>query len=162
LENTTLGTAHRKKNKGCVFGASLLFCSRSWFETIMTTTTAATATKTTAKKKRRRSPAAAKRPVNLKPARQEILRLALANSVAITQAVIGEALEGKYLCAKFLLEAAGLCALEGEEAEEEAERESLTGLLLKQWRRPSEGGQVTEVPRDAAKLALAEQAPVKS
>jgi len=128
----------------------------------MTTTTAATTVKTTAKKKRRRSPAAAKRPVNLEQARQEILRLVCANSVAITQALIDEALEGKSPCAKFLFEAAGLCTLESEEAEDEVERESLTGLLLKQWQRPSESGQVTEVPADAAKLALAEQAPVKS
>ena len=126
------------------------------------TTTATAATQASSKKKRRTSLPAAKRPATLEEARREILRLVCSHSVAMTQAVIREALDGKYLCVRFLFEAVGLCAVKGEETEDVAERESLAGLLLKQWQLPAEGGQVTEVSEDTADMASAAQAPVKS
>ncbi len=127
----------------------------------MTTTTTA-ATKVSPKKKRRAPLPAAKKPATLEEARREILRLVCSHSVAMTQAVLREALDGKYLCTRFLFEAVGLCAVKGEETEDVAERESLAGLLLKQWQLPAEGGQVTEVLENVPDLASAAQAPVKS
>ncbi len=127
----------------------------------MTTTT--TAAKKTAPKKKRRTPLpTAKKPATLEEARREILRLVCLDSVAMTRAVIREALDGKYLCARFLFETVGLCAVKGEETEDVAERESLAGLLLKQWQLPAGVGQVTEVLENGADLASATQAPVKS
>ena len=110
------------------------------------------------------------RPASLEEARQELLRLVCAQSMPITRALVKEALEGKYLCAKFLFEAVGLCAMKGEELEEVAERESLAGLLLKQWQLPGQvrvesltAVEVTEVLQsDAGVLLSAEEAPVKS
>ena len=88
----------------------------------------------------------------------------------ITRALVNEALQGKYLCAKFLFEAVGLCAIKGDEVEEVAEQELLAGLLLKQWQLPAQpaaggetaGDQVTEVSPPVPGLAPSEQAPVES
>jgi hypothetical protein len=120
------------------------------------------ATKESPKKKRRTPLTAAKKPASLEEAQREILRLVCAHSVAITKAVIREALDGKYVCARFLFEAVGLCAVKGEETEDVAERESLAGLLLKQWQLPAEGSQVTEVSEGIPDLASTAPAPVKS
>ncbi len=110
------------------------------------------------------------KPASLEEARQDLLRQVCSQSRAITRAVVKEALAGKYLCARFLFEAVGLCAIKGDELEEVAERESLASLLMKQWQLPTQRvdagdaavDQVTEVSETARGLALAEEAPVKS
>jgi len=112
---------------------------------------------------------AGRRPASIEEARQELLREVCAQSRAITQAVVKEALEGKYLCARFLFEAVGLCAIKGDEVEEASERESLAELLMKQWQLPAQpasgletvSGEVTEVSELAMGLAPAEDVPVK-
>lgn len=78
-------------------------------------------------------PEAAKRAVTFAEARREMLRLICENSAAITQAVIKDALEGKYLPAKFLFEAVGLCEVKGDEVEDSGARETLASLLLQRW-----------------------------
>jgi hypothetical protein len=142
----------------------------------MTTTTVPTAApgktdaKPSPKKKRRAAPAKsaiakntiAKRPTTLEDARREMLRLVYLHSAAMTQAVIDDALQGKYLSARFLLEAAGLCTVKGEELEDIEERESLASLLLKRWQLATRSGEVTEVPEVTTDLASATEAPVKS
>ena len=111
-----------------------------------------------------------RKPASLDEARQELLRQVCAQSRAITKALVDEALAGKHLCAKFLFEAVGLCAIKGDEIEETSERESLAGLLMKQWQLPAQpatssetvGEQVTEVSGLALDMAPMEEAPVKS
>jgi len=108
--------------------------------------------------------------VSLEQARQELLRKVCGYSGAITEALILEALEGKQLCAKFLFEAVGLCETTADESDEAGERESLAGLLLKQWKLPAQTAsetdavtdQVTEVSQLIPDLVPAEQAPVES
>ena len=114
-------------------------------------------------------PCARRKPASLEEARQELLRQVCAQSRAITKALVDEALTGKHLCAKFLFEAVGLCAMKGDEIEETSERESLAGLLMKQWQLPAQpatssetvGDQVTEVSGLALDVAPTEEAPVK-
>jgi len=72
-------------------------------------------------------------PVTREDARREVLRLICMNSKLIAQAVINDALQGKYLSAKFLFEAVGLFESEPEETEDPARRDSLASLLLKRW-----------------------------
>jgi hypothetical protein len=81
----------------------------------------------------------------MEDARREILRLVRENSAAITQAVITDALQGKYLSAKFLFEVAGLSEKETEDLEDPARRESLGSLLLQRWEVAPQGGCITEV-----------------
>ena len=88
--------------------------------------------------------AAMKRPVTLEGARREMLRLVCVNSAAITQAMIGDALQGKYLSAKFLFDAAGLCAGKGEDLDDATQRETLASFLLTHWQEPAQEGQATE------------------
>ena len=109
------------------------------------------------------------KPVSLEKARQELLREVCSQSKAITNGLVVKAKEGNHLCAKFLFEAVGLCAIKGDELEEVAERESLAGLLMKQWQLPkpvgseeAAGNQVTEVSETVRGLALTVEAPVKS
>ncbi len=97
----------------------------------------------------------------LEDARREILRLVCLNSIAITQAVIDDALQGKYLSAKFLFETVGLRAMDADELENPARRESLASLLLKRWQVVPHGG-ITEVPEVTPGVAAAAEAPVES
>jgi len=97
----------------------------------------------------------------LQNARREILRLVCLNSAAITQAVINDALQGKYLSAKFLFEAVGLLGMDAEELENPEGHESLASLLLKRWELAPEGGDITEVPEVMAVVAPAHEAPVE-
>ena len=142
----------------------------------MTTATAPTASPSTTnlkpspKKKRRAAPAKktgsekrslAKKPATLEDARREIQRLVCLNSAAMTQAVINDALQGKYLSVRFLFEAVGLCAVKGDEVEDTTERESLASLLLKRWQLAT-GGEVTEVAEVTPDMASAAEAPVES
>ena len=76
---------------------------------------------------------AAKRPVTLEGARQEMQRLICVNSAAITQALIDLALQGNQLPAKFLFEVAGLSETKGDEMEDAAQRETLASYLLTRW-----------------------------
>lgn len=141
----------------------------------MTTATAPTASPSTTnlkpspKKKRRAAPAKRagenrglpKKPATLEDARREMQRLVCLNSAAMTQAVIDDALQGKYLSARFLFEAVGLCAVKGDEVEDTTERESLASLLLKRWQLAT-GGEVTEVAEVTPDMASAAEAPVES
>jgi hypothetical protein len=106
--------------------------------------------------------APAKRPANLEDARREMLRLVCLNSVAITQAVIDDALAGKYLSARFLFELAGLCTAPGEESEDATKRESLASLLLQRFQLATpEGAEVTEA-KVTPDMDAAAEAPVES
>jgi len=101
----------------------------------------------------------------LEEARQDLVRKVCSRSGEITDKLVDEALLGKHLCAKFLFEAVGLCAMKDDEEEEVVERESLAGLLLKQWRLPTQATascEVTEVSEAAPAVSEAEEAPVKS
>jgi len=101
----------------------------------------------------------------LDDARQEMLRLVLGSCAAITQAVIDDALQGKYLSAKFLFEAVGLSALkddELDELEDATQRESLASFLLKRWEIPAQQGRVTEVSETTPGVARLSEAPVES
>ena len=105
------------------------------------------------------------RPDNLEDARREILRLVCLNSAAITQVVIDDALEGKYLSAKFLFETVGLCAMNADEVENPERKESLTSLLLKRWQLAAPGAisvEVTEVPDGTTVVGTPIEAPVES
>ncbi len=105
-------------------------------------------------------------PATLDDARREMLRLVCRNSAAMTRAIIDEALQGKYLSARFLFEAVGLCAVKGEEVEDIADRETLASLLLHKWQvapqSAPEGAEVTEVPQVTVGMAPETQAPVES
>ena len=105
--------------------------------------------------------ASCKRRVPLKDARRELLRLVCLNSAAITQAVIDDALQGKYLSAKFLFDAVGLVATDAEELEDPARRESLASLLLQRWGLVPQGGSITEVSEVAPFVAPVGEAPVE-
>ena len=121
-----------------------------------------TAPKETAGRKNR-SILPAKRPANLEEARREMLRLVCLNSAAITQAVIDDALEGKYSPAKFLFEAVGLCAVKGDEMEDFSKKESLVSLLLKRWQLAvQEDADVTEVAEVTPDMPAPTGAPVES
>jgi hypothetical protein len=106
------------------------------------------------------------RPATLDDARREMLRLVCRDSAAMTKAIIDDALQGKYLSARFLFEAVGLCAVKGEEVEDIADRETLAGLLLHKWQvapqATAEGAEVTEVPQVTVGMAMETQAPVES
>ena len=86
------------------------------------------------------------------------------------QAVIDDALEGKYLSAKFLFETVGLCAMSGDDLENPERKESLTSLLLKRWQLapPSakmgaeNAAEVTEVPDSTTVVGSPVEAPVES
>jgi hypothetical protein len=99
--------------------------------------------------------------VTLEDARREILRLVCLNSVAITQAVIGDALQGKYLSAKFLFEVVGLFATDAEDLENPAGKESLVSLLLQRWDVVPQGDSITEVSEVAPFVAPVDEAPVE-
>ena len=104
-------------------------------------------------------------PTTLDDARREMLRLVCRNSAAMTRAIIDDALQGKYLSARFLFEAVGLCAVKGEEVEDIADRETLASLLLHKWQvapqATPERAEVTEVPEVTVGMALETQAPVE-
>ena len=105
----------------------------------------------------------AKRPATLEDARREMLRLVCINSAAITQAVIDDALQGKYLSAKFLFEAVGLCAMKGDDLEEATSRESLASILLPRFQMVvPEGMEVTEVVEVTPDMDAADEPPVES
>jgi hypothetical protein len=128
------------------------------------------ASKKTAKSSGTRKGLPKRKSVSLEEARQELVQKVCGYSGAITDVLIQEALEGKQLCAKFLFEAVGLCEIRGDELEEAGERESLAGMLLKQWQLPAQpavpadtdGNPVTEVSQPVPDLAPVEQAPVES
>ena len=85
-------------------------------------------------------------PVTLDEARREMLRLVCINSAAITQVLIDDALQGKYLSAKFLFETVGLCDRKGDDLEDATSRESLASMLLQRFQMVvPEGMEVTEV-----------------
>jgi hypothetical protein len=97
----------------------------------------------------------------LEDARREILRLACLNSAAIPQAVVGDALQGKCLSAKFLFETVGPFAIDAGELENPERHESLASLLLQQWELAPQGGEITEVPEVTPGVAPAHEAPVE-
>ncbi len=99
--------------------------------------------------------------LTLEDARREILRLVCLSATAITQAVINDALQGKYLSAKFLFEAVGLLAMDAEDLEDPARKESLASLLLQRWDVVPQGGCVTEVSEVAPFVAAVHEAPVE-
>ncbi len=72
-------------------------------------------------------------PLGLEDARREILRLVYQSSVAITQALIEDALERKYLSAKFLFELAGLSTMKPDDLESPALRETFESMLLEHF-----------------------------
>jgi len=124
-----------------------------------------------AKMQKLRNPATARsmetpQPATLEDARREMLRLVCRSSAAMTKAIIDDALQGKYMSARFLFEAVGLCAMKGEEVEDIAERETLASLLLHKWqfapKGSNESGEVTEVPEVTAGIAPERQPPVES
>jgi hypothetical protein len=94
-------------------------------------------------------------------ARREIVRLVCVQSLAITQAIINDALQGKYLSAKFLFEAVGLFAADAEDLENPAGRESLASLLLQRWGVVPQEGCITEVSEIAPFVAPVNEAPVE-
>jgi hypothetical protein len=97
----------------------------------------------------------------LDDARREILRLVCLNSAAITKAVIDDALQGRYLSAKFLFEAVGLLAIDADELENPERHESLASVLLKRWELAPQGDEITEVPEVTPVVATANRAPVE-
>jgi hypothetical protein len=67
-------------------------------------------------------------------AREQFQKLVSSNSGKIINAVIDEAKKGKYLPAKFLFEAIGMCEARPESTEpEEKHEDSLAQILLEQW-----------------------------
>jgi hypothetical protein len=90
-----------------------------------------------------------------------MLRLVCLSSAAITEAVIQDALLGKYLSAKFLFEAVGLLERGADETEDPEGRESLASLLLKRWQLGPQGSGITEVPGVSSSVAPSSQAPVE-
>ncbi len=87
-------------------------------------------------------------PVKLEEARKQFQQMVGANVANITEAVIEEALKGKYQPAKFLFETAGLTS-EMPDEETPAEEESLTKILLNHWRIGKEDGKQAEVTKDS-------------
>lgn len=104
----------------------------------------------------------AKQPTTLEDARREMLHAVCANAGAITQAIVEDALQGKYLSARFLFKAVGLCDVKGGEPEELAERESLARLLLERWQLTAPTAGVTEVPDVTAEVVVPARAAVES
>ena len=92
-----------------------------------------------------------------------MLHLVCSNSAAIMQAVIDDALQGKYLSAKFLFETVGLCAMKGDDLEEATSRESLASLLLQRFQMVvPEGMEVTEGVEVTPDMDAADEPPVES
>jgi hypothetical protein len=114
-----------------------------------------------ARSKSARKKAAVQRLITIEDARQDLLRMVCLNSEAITQAVIDEALQGKYLSAKFLFDAVGLCPVHLEKVESATEEESLASLLLQRFGLAvSAGPSVTEVAVTAG-TGVTDEAPVE-
>lgn len=103
-----------------------------------------------------------KEPRTSEEARREMFRLICANSTGIVEAVIKDAREGRYLSAKFLFDLVGLSAINAEDVEDPAERESLASLLLKRWRIAPQGEDVTEVSEVTSEVDQVSKAPVES
>ena len=84
-------------------------------------------------------------PVKLEDARRQLEQIVGANVAEITEAVIEEALKGKYQPAKFLFETVGLTNGLPEEQSAQEEEESLAKILLHQWKiGDGEDGPVTK------------------
>lgn len=109
-----------------------------------------------------RSKESPKPPITLEDARREMQRVVCQNVGAITQAVVNDALQGKYLSARFLFKTAGLCDAKESEPEGFAERESLARLLLQRWQLTASNAGVTEVPEVTAAMAPGVKAAVES
>jgi len=73
-------------------------------------------------------------PVKLEEARKQFQQMVGANVADITEAVIEEALKGKYQPAKFLFETAGLTSELPDEEKPQDEEESLAKVLLHHWK----------------------------
>ena len=70
-------------------------------------------------------------------------------------------MQGRYLSAKFLFEAAGLLAMDADDLENPERHESLASLLLKRWELVPQGGEIPEVPEVTTVVAPAHEAPVE-
>jgi|GEM_PF-3427925 len=71
---------------------------------------------------------------SVQEAREQFQKLVSSSSGKIISAVIAEAKKGKYLPAKFLFEAIGMCEARPESAEPaEKHDDSLAQILLEQW-----------------------------
>jgi hypothetical protein len=88
-------------------------------------------------------------PVKLEEARKQFQQLVGANVEEITEAVIEEALKGKYQPAKFLFETAGLTSEMPDEETPQEEEESLTKILLHHWKIGKEVEEPAEVTKDS-------------
>jgi hypothetical protein len=89
------------------------------------------------------------KPVVLQEVRQQLGNMVAANAPAITEAVIEEALKGKYLPAKFLFDAVGLSVELPPGEEKPEEEDSLAKILMRQWRIGEESGEETGVLEDS-------------
>lgn len=121
------------------------------------------ASKKSSKRKSHCKQASVQRLVRIEDARRDLLQLVCLNSEAITQARIDDALQGKYLSAKFWFEAVGLCATKGDEVEDGVQQESLGSRLVQRFGLAiPKDAEVREVAKVTLDTGAATGAPVES